>query len=248
MLNLKSLLTNILNALSLKSGFTMTGELKNSDGAVAIASGQATSNTIGNLINEVRYSSGCMGSANITSSYTANGVTIAAGWYNYCWIPHRSGGENGAAISGSDNTNYGNLLLFGMTVANAQYIIRVFNVSTIVVHKLDTEPITSVGAFTAKTTTYYSIETATTRSNWRQIGKLVVITLGVTVVSPQNWASAAIATGAPATYDSKEVYGALCCGDGHSSVVIAIQSDGSIKASGGVAGKLYYGTIYYIAA
>lgn len=248
MVNIKTLLTNILNMLTLKSGFSMTGELKNSDGAVAIGSGQASSNTIANLLNEVRYSSGCMGSAEITSTYTANNVTIATGWYNYCWIPHRSGGQNGISMTGNDNANYGNLFLFGMTVDSAQYIIKVQNVSSITVCKLDTAEPSSIGTFTAATTTNYSIETSATRSNWRKLGQLVVITLGVTAKSPANWASAAIATGAPATYDSKEVYGALCCDDDHSTVAIAIQGNGSIKAGGGVANKLYYGTIYYIAA
>ena len=105
-------------------GGTMTGQLKTSfNSAIAVGSYLPTAQTIPNLVEEVRFSSGCMGSVSITTSYTKDGKTIATGWYNYLYMPHRSGGVNGAASG--DNCNYGNLLLFGMTVADAAYNIRV---------------------------------------------------------------------------------------------------------------------------
>ena len=96
------------------NGGTMSGQLKTSfKESVATGSYQASATTIANLVEEVRYSSGCMGSANITSAYTKNNVTVATGWYNFFYTPHRSGGVNGAASG--DNCNYGTLIIAGMT-------------------------------------------------------------------------------------------------------------------------------------
>ena len=103
-------------------GGTMSGRILTSfKSSVATGSYQAEATTIPDLLNELRYSSGCMGSVSIGTAYT-NGVTIAAGWYNFLYLPHRSGGVNGAASG--DNCNYGTLLLMGMTVGNACYRIR----------------------------------------------------------------------------------------------------------------------------
>lgn len=95
--------------------------------SVATGSYQAAANTVENLINEVRYSSGCFGSVQLTANYTLGGVTVVSGWYNYAYLPHRSGGVNGQASG--DNCNYGTLLLLGMTVANKFFVIRLANSS-----------------------------------------------------------------------------------------------------------------------
>ena len=95
--------------------------------AVATGSLQAESNTVENLVNELRYSSGCFGSVQLTANYTLGGVTVVSGWYNYAYLPHRSGGVNGQASG--DNCNYGTLLLLGMTVANKFFVIRLANSS-----------------------------------------------------------------------------------------------------------------------
>jgi hypothetical protein len=63
-----------------------------------------------------------MGSVSIGTAYTNGTITIATGWYNFLYIPHRSGGVNGTATG--DNCNYGTLLLMGMTINNACYRIR----------------------------------------------------------------------------------------------------------------------------
>lgn len=108
-------------------GYSMSGEAKCSFGNswgkfVMNGSGQAVSTTVPNLFNEVRYSSGCMGSVNLTSAYTKGSVTISAGWYNFLYIPHRSGGLNGQG--NQDNHKWGQLILIGMTVNEGQpYII-----------------------------------------------------------------------------------------------------------------------------
>lgn len=105
------------------NGGTMTGQLLTSyKSSVAMGSYGSAQTTVPNLVNEVRYSSGCMGSASINTAYT-NGVTIPTGWYNFIYTPHRSGGNSGSASG--DNCNYGNLELFSMTMAGGRYVIRV---------------------------------------------------------------------------------------------------------------------------
>ena len=97
-----------------KSGDTMTGQLKTSfKSSVATGSYCPSSSTIPDLCNELKYSSGCMGSVSITTAYSLNDTTVRTGWYNFIWIPHRSGGINGTASG--DNCEYGSLLLSGMT-------------------------------------------------------------------------------------------------------------------------------------
>lgn len=109
-----------------KTGDTMTGQLLTSfNSSVAMGSYGATATTVPNLVEELRFSSGCMGSANIGTAYSASGYTIATGWYNFIYTPHRSGGVNGQASG--DNCNYGNLFLLGMNNNNGQFIIRVAN-------------------------------------------------------------------------------------------------------------------------
>lgn len=106
------------------NGGTMTGQLKTSfNSSVATGSYGSSQTTVEGLADEVRFSSGCCGSASIGTAYTKNGVTIKTGWYNFLWIPHRSGGINGSASG--DNCNYGQLLMCGMNNANGRFILRV---------------------------------------------------------------------------------------------------------------------------
>ena len=127
--NSKALSSNItlsasdVSALPI-SGGTMTGQLLTSyKTSVAMGSYGSAQTTVPNLVDEVRFSSGCCGSASIGTAYTANNVTIATGWYNFMYMPHRSGGVNGSASG--DNCNYGNLFLFGMNNTNGRFIVRV---------------------------------------------------------------------------------------------------------------------------
>ena len=104
------------------AGGTMTGQIKTSfKSSIATGSQQADASTIPNLCNELRYSSGVMGSVSISTSYTKDGVTIPTAWYNFLWIPHRSGGVNGQASR--DNCDYGSLYLSGMTTSGC-YMLR----------------------------------------------------------------------------------------------------------------------------
>jgi len=108
-----------------KSGDTMTGQLKTSfRSSVAMGSYGANATTIENLCEELRYSSGCCGSANIKTSYTWQTITIPASWYTFLWIPHRSGGVNGAATG--DNCDYGTLYLVKMNNSEGCYVIQFY--------------------------------------------------------------------------------------------------------------------------
>ena len=123
-----------LNGKVSKAGDTMTGELKTSFKCVANGSIEMrTETTLSDFIEYVRYSSGCTGSV-MLSTYTFNDITISAGWYNFEWISHRTDGKNGAA--NGDNCNYGTLILTGMTVANAGYVVKYTGQAITEVHEL----------------------------------------------------------------------------------------------------------------
>ena len=104
-------------------GGQMNGELKLSYGS-SIANGAyvPSSTTVESLCNEISKSSGCSGSVSLVKC-TWNNVVIPAGWYNYLYIPHRTGGKNGA--ENGDNHQYGTLLLFGMTSSIFSQCFRV---------------------------------------------------------------------------------------------------------------------------
>ena len=104
------------------AGGTMTGQIMTSfKSAVAMGSRQSDATTVPDLCNDLRYSSGCCGSVSIGTAYTLNNITVAKGWYNYLWVPHRSGGNSGTASG--DNCDYGSLYLSGMTLSGC-YMIR----------------------------------------------------------------------------------------------------------------------------
>lgn len=88
----------------------------------AIMSYQPTATTLNDLIQEVRYSNGCIGSCSITG---VSPMPTAATWYNFIWLPHRTGGNYGNASG--DNHNYGTLLLFYMTADNGTWYSVPYN-------------------------------------------------------------------------------------------------------------------------
>ena len=123
--------------------------------AVAMGSYQATATTIAGLVDEVRYSSGVMGSVNITTAYTSGNITIGIGWYNFIYSPHRSGGVNGS--DSGDNCKYGNLILMSMTTDNGMFKIRIASGAIANVRRL--------GLLTAGEVSDYVIEQGTD-SSW----------------------------------------------------------------------------------
>jgi len=105
----------------------VTGQICTSfKNSIAMGSLVASSKTVPDLCEELRYSNGCAGSANITTAYALSGnSTIYAGWYNFLWIPHRSGGNNGE--SSGDNCNYGSLLLSSMNSQETCFLLKYVN-------------------------------------------------------------------------------------------------------------------------
>lgn len=91
--------------------------------AVAMGSYGTAQTTLDGFVNEIKFSNGATGSFSLNTAYTRDGITIPTGWYNFIFSPHRTGGLNGGA--NGDNTNYGNLILMGMTGTRKVYKIRV---------------------------------------------------------------------------------------------------------------------------
>lgn len=149
--------TNTNSNALLKSGGTMTGQILTSfKNSVATGSYLPVAQTVPALIEEVRYSSGCMGSVSITTAYTLNGITIPTGWYNFLYVPHRSGGVNGQASG--DNCNYGQCMLWAMTASSGIYSIRFTSAAIADLKRLDpgdyiteTSTVTTTGLATSWT-------------------------------------------------------------------------------------------------
>ena len=87
-----------------------------------VLSGQLMASTLERALYKASYSSGILGSINLSSAYTKDSITIPSSWYNYIYVPHRTGGNGGAAQS--DNHNYGTMIITGMTSDNGIYKIR----------------------------------------------------------------------------------------------------------------------------
>ena len=126
--DLNSDIDNMNNKKVNKSGDTMTGVLTlkktsyNYNGGAIPGTKLAQATTVTDLINELRYTNGQIGSVNIKTTYTLNNITISTGWYNYSYIPHRIGGIDGGA--NSDSTNFGTLMLAPMTLSSPIYVLR----------------------------------------------------------------------------------------------------------------------------
>lgn len=84
----------------------------------------AAASTIPDLVNEVRASSGAMGSVHITTAYTYGVITIPAAWYNFLYIPHGEGGAGRRTDVSGSYPNYGNLYLYGMIDSSQSYRVR----------------------------------------------------------------------------------------------------------------------------
>lgn len=108
------------------SGGQMTGQLLTSfQSSVAIGSRQVQATSLPAVLEELRYSNGGCGSLSLTTSYIKDSTTVPASWYNYFYAPHRSGGINGQPAS--DNTDYGTLILCGMTSYTPTFVVRYAN-------------------------------------------------------------------------------------------------------------------------
>ena len=260
MLNIKSLLYKICNdlikneaAANLTSN--LTGQLKLSFKSI-IAIGRlnkfSNSTSFASLISTIRYSSGALGSHDMGLSSSVYNNQVIDWLRNFIWIPHRSGGVNGAASG--DNCDYGNLLLMGMTMDlssnNSIIVIRV-NGGTIAETYAIKKNNVYKNNMTSNTTTYYQLN-GTAGTNYYSVrGGVVQATFSVKCNSAGEWPGSYFCSGLPKPYGGLEVYGGLVDYSGNSNrpgrgMAISIHGDGTVYGSGGVAGGNYYGTITYI--
>lgn len=230
--------TTIADKFVKKSGDTMTGQLKTSfKSSVAIGSYNSSQATVPDLCEELRYSSGATGSVSITTAYTKDNITIATGWYNFLWVPHRSGGVNGAASS--DNCNYGSLYLSGMTVSGL-YMIRYASQAIAEVKNLYKPPaaISADSATTAATATNVAWTGITSNpitfsqaaygtTGWSQLGGRTT-----TLNSIRVWKPTDTVTWGTASHSAVMAYG---CGDTKGMLDISYSSP-LVSIAGGNAG------------
>lgn len=115
------------DALSLQKGGTLSADL-NSFAEIAdmygkmVTSAEIRCKNVTALINKVRLTNGACGSVQFTDNENILGATISSTWFNYIWVPHRDGAENGVATC--DNSEYGTLFLTSMTQSVTSAIIR----------------------------------------------------------------------------------------------------------------------------
>lgn len=81
--------------------------------------GGSSATTVQALMQDLRQTvGGRIGSVELTSNSTVDGLTIAGGWYSFIWLPHRTGGTSG------DNGSFGTLILTPLTSTPNLYIIE----------------------------------------------------------------------------------------------------------------------------
>ena len=80
---------------------------------------QPSSGSVESIIQALRVSpGGSIGSVQVNASSTISGVTIPAQWYNYIWLPHRTGQP------ADDNQNFGSLILTPLTTTPDFYVVE----------------------------------------------------------------------------------------------------------------------------
>lgn len=239
MLNLKSLLNKIVSTGIFKSGTTMTGELKLSyNDFVACGHYDSSQTSYSEFASEVKMSSGAMGTVQLGSF-----SPIVGTHYDYIYMPHRSGGTNGA--SNGDNTSYGSLLLFyniwtpsepGNYVAN----IKNGTAAEIGVQSGFYGDIT----FTSTSNSYYSLTPAScygSRYSDGTYGKLITLYITCNGTPQTSWQE--IGKYTVSTYPSNDFNFSFV---GTNSSVIQgyiAASTGKIYVRGGQNGGTYTGTI-----
>lgn len=126
--------TNANTATKVKNALTLAGGVSGSyDGSVAktftlpnVYIGDYSPNgfTVQLLVKRLINKGAVLGSANIEKTTTPFKPPSGNAWYNFIYTPHRNG-------VGSDNMNYGTLLLFPMQEDSTSYILRIAANATI---------------------------------------------------------------------------------------------------------------------
>lgn len=232
----------IANAVE-KTGDTMTGPLilrktsYNYNGGTIPGTKGADAHTIEDLINELRYTNGQIGSVEIKTAYTLNNVTIAVGWYNYAYIPHRKGGLDGGA--NGDSTNFGTLMLTGMSISSPVYVLRYNNQNIQELKKLAEQ---STGWKNATLSSYIAGTVKYTK-----IGNIVIVSFFDVYVKSNLSHNKVLASNLPTSTDY--IITTLTNFDAPGGMRIAVNPSGQIVAhysSNTANNNNYYGTLIYI--
>lgn len=230
MLNIKSLLTKIVENILPISGGQMTGALKTSfKSAEVIGSKMASSQNIGALATEL-YGKYQMGSVNITQNYTAGNFIIPNGWYNY--------------ISLNDK-----ILLFGMTTGVGIFLIRSANSSTIN-RVCKVAPLRAIkGNLTAVSNSNYALNgTAGTHYYYVKFGNVVTVNFNVKCTTP-NANMTKFASGLPKHNGATQIFFPLAnqAAGAYRPMWARIDTDGTVWGClGGANNQYFYGSICYI--
>ena len=207
---------------TLNSGIKISTSFNGTGGLVR--AGQASVSTLNNFLS-LSNSGGQMGSINITSEYTAGGIKIPAGWYNYMYY---SGG----------------ILLLGMTVAQRSYFINKRN-NTISVQQIVFTNMPAKGSLTNTSTSYYTLNGS--QCFYVREENVTTINFSITCVSPSSGGTT-FASGAPTHAMSGSIAFPLACGSTgtYPPIWCWVNPDGTVGASGGHASLSYYGSISYV--
>ena len=257
MLNLKSLLTKIVQNGIFKSGVTMTGQLKTSyNNFVACGGYDSSQTTIAGLINEVKMSSGVMGYFHLAADDSNYGATVYNGHYTFIYLPHRYGGVNGTTpttTGETDNCKYGNLILFSMFRC---YIINLNNNTITGAYLLGTHffdyNATAI-SFTSISNSYYEFKTTNSWGTYIEgdYPHGVLLTLYFQCTTPQTSWQKIGSYSLPSNYTSSagkvnQDYN-FCLTNTAGTVIHGyINSSGEIFTKGGTAGHGFKGTIFPI--
>lgn len=173
-----------------------------------------------------------IGSLNLTTQYSKNGIVIPTGWYNYLML-------------------FNNVILLGMTVTEKLFHLYLGNASdgssTVAdMILINNGTITKSYPTNSATSNYNLNGTAGTHYYYCKYGNIVTVNFNVKCTTPTNsWTT--FATGLPTHCHPTEISTVLGCETADKQPLwVQITSSGQIQAYGGVAGYYYYGSICYV--
>ena len=246
MLNIKSLLKKILETGIFKTGVTMTGEIKTSfQNFIGFGSYSSNQTSVTNFMNEIRYSSGAMGTVTFSSANSSYGATLPAGTYRFIIATHRSGGLNGA--DQGDNCKYNNTILIN-TTTNRMYILHSNNntgTGISEIREINTAHYTPTGiAPSTVTNSYYSLNTSNSYTYQIEGSHIHIVTLYVncTTVSDSSQLIATVQCNLINRFDFVLTNTAGTVIEGY------INTSGNIYVMGGYKGHGFKGTIAFISS
>ena len=240
MLNVKSLLTKILNTMVFTTGGT--ANLGTSfQSSKTVGSSEINGTTIPAIVADLwNRPQTIMGSCYVGTAYTNGGVTIPVGWYNILCMNRD--------ITTTASTQLC-ALLFGMTVGDKQaYYVYSNDGTTIYISAADVDNNrVTKGTMTNKVTTYYQLNgTSGTHYYYLRYGNLVVANFNVYCVNASGNRRECV-TGLPKPVGGQQVKFPLVSQSSNGHVAMGwVLSTGAVHFSGGGTGEYIYGSVAYL--